>query len=55
MDTMNELPIHIRDIEFKPYHFYYNKKAKKGENPLLLQDNFIDDIMREKKYYSNQK
>lgn len=45
---IDALPKHLEGIRFENWHFYYNKKAKKGENALLLQDNFIDDVMRVK-------
>ncbi len=45
---IDELPLHLNGITFQPWHFYRNKKAKPGENPLLLQDCFVDEVMRMK-------
>jgi hypothetical protein len=46
---IDNLPEHLTGIKFEPWHFYRNTKAKKGENQLLLNDCFIDEVMRMKK------
>ena len=47
-EKIDALPEHLKGITFEPWHFYYNKKAKAGENRLILSDNFIDEVMRQK-------
>jgi hypothetical protein len=47
-EKIEALPEHLKGITFEPWHFYYNKKAKAGENRLILSDNFIDEVMRQK-------
>jgi len=47
-EKIEALPAHLKGITFEPWHFYYNKKAKAGENRLILSDNFIDEVMRQK-------
>lgn len=46
-EKIDALPDHLKFINFKPWHFYYNTKAKKGVNQMMLGDNFIDEVMRE--------
>lgn len=46
MTTKDELPDHLKSIDFKPWHFYVNKKDK--DKKLLISANFIQEMMREK-------
>jgi hypothetical protein len=47
-ELIDKLPEHLKGFKFEPWHFYKNLKAKKGENQLILNDCFIDEVMRVK-------
>jgi hypothetical protein len=42
-EQIDELPDHLKKIQFENWHFYPNKKDKK----LTLSDNFVDEVMRQ--------
>lgn len=44
-----EIPEHLRNIEFKPWHFYAMKNNKTGKMMHTLNSNFVDEMMRELK------